>query len=341
LQKPDRVDDHLTLTKCNLRPSRPQHSKDTASSYLTPSSASILTATPGLMLFSADHTTLPTLDSNYSAQEVACLPVVRWAGGKRLLVPRLVHYLPASFKRYFEPMVGSGALFFYLQPRRSVLGDLNPELVNFYQVLKARPRQLHRAIARFNPSKTAYYAARDSSPVSSLSRAARFFFLVRLSWNGLYRVNKHGWFNVPFGGRRPHTLVLLPHLLAASSALQTANIHHGDLTDTTRDARRGDLVYFDPPYPRGALEGNGFDRYASRIFRLEDHRRLADHATQLAARGIHVLITEAARKEILNLYPRTFRVAIVRGQSRIASDPADRRKSYEAILTSYRPASKR
>jgi DNA adenine methylase len=290
-----------------------------------------------LCYFGADHSALATLGLRCSGLDSVCLPVFRWAGGKRLLLPRLSRCLPPTFGRYFEPMVGAGALFFHLQPRRAFLGDLNPELMNFYYVLQRRPHDLYRAITRLRSSKRVYYALRILSPASRLARAARFFYLVRLSWNGLYRVNRLGRFNVPYGGRRPRNLVILPRLLAASDALQNAFLRTGDLLRTTRDARVGDLVYFDPPYPRGAQNGGGFDRYASRFFRLDDHRRLAEHAIRLARSGIHVLVTEAARKEILALYSRDFYVTLVRTKSLIAAKGGDRRQSYEAILTSYRP----
>jgi DNA adenine methylase len=139
-------------------------------------------------------------------------------------------------------MLGSGALFFHLKPRSSVLADLNPELINFYRVLKRNPHHLYRAIQRFDSSKRFYYDVRDSAAVSRVGRAARFFYLIRLSWNGLYRVNKHGWFNVPYGGRNPGTLVSLQRLLATSHALRTAHIKSGDLIATTFGARKGDLV---------------------------------------------------------------------------------------------------
>ena len=262
-------------------------------------------------------------------------PLIRWAGGKRLIVTRLSKFLPSNFGTYFEPMVGGGALFFALLPRSVVLADVNPELMNFYRVIKDRPDAFYRAIKPLRASKTMYYRVRKSSPSSPLGRAVRFFYLIRLSWNGLYRVNRNGDFNVPFGGRRPKELVSLQAIQMASRSLREVRLLCGGFEKTTALAREGDLVYFDPPYPKGATDQNGFARYSSSGFSLEDHRRLAGYAAKLADRGVHVLITEAARKDILSLYSSAFKISLVRSSSLIAADSKFRRDAYEAILTSH------
>lgn len=263
-------------------------------------------------------------------------PLIRWAGGKRLIVPRLTRFLPRKFGTYFEPMVGSGALFFALNPSSAVLADVNPELINFYQIIKSRPNHFYRAIQPLRASKAKYYRLRATSPSSPLGRAVRFFYLIRLSWNGLYRVNRTGDFNVPFGGRRPKELVSLPAILSTSSALRNVRLLCGDFKTTTALAKPDDLIYFDPPYPRGAVGDNGFARYAKERFNLEDHRRLADHAAELADRGVHVLVTEAGRKGFLKLYSKAFYIHLLRSPSLIAATNSSRRDAYEAILTSYR-----
>ena len=262
-------------------------------------------------------------------------PLIRWAGGKRLIVRRLTESLPPTFNTYFEPMAGSGALFFALRPQSAVLADVNPELINFYQVIKNRPNHFYHAIKRLNPSKTTYYRLRATSPSSPVARAVRFFYLIRLSWNGLYRVNKKGQFNVPFGGRRPKELVTLPEILGASHALRKTRLCCGDFARTTAQAKAGDLVYFDPPYPKGAVLENGFARYHQTGFTLDDHKRLSEYATALAKRGVYVVITEAATAQIRRFYENTFHIQAIKSNSLIAADSNFRRISYELVMTSY------
>lgn len=263
-------------------------------------------------------------------------PLIRWAGGKRLIIPRLLDFSPGSYGTYFEPMLGSGALFFALRPTSAVLADINPDLINFYTVIKTKSSDFYEAIGQLRASKTSYYRLRDSYPSSSVGRAARFFYLIRLSWNGLYRVNRQGAFNVPFGGRRPNRLITLEAILAASRALEAASLRCGDLEETTRVAKAGDLVYLDPPYPKGAANGKGFARYSQTGFTLEDHKRLARSAAELAERGVLVCITEARRKEILCFYSSSFYRRHIRTSSMIAANSKFRRNTYEVVLTSYR-----
>jgi len=262
-------------------------------------------------------------------------PPIRWAGGKRLLANRLRQFLPAKYGSYYEPMVGSGALFFSIAPEQAYLADINPELMNFYHVLKNHPKSLYSAISSFAAEEATYYSLRAWTPAGRLERAARFLYLVRLSWNGLYRVNRYGHFNVPYGYRRPKELLSWERMQAASLALRNAHFGCGDFEITTVSIRPGDLLYLDPPYPKGAAKGNGFARYNETGFTLEDHMRLARWVSHLANRGVHILITEAARKEILALFPKDFRLTLVRSSSLIAADSGSRRDAYEAILTSY------
>lgn len=268
-------------------------------------------------------------------------PIIRWAGGKRILVERLRGLLPKSYRNFYEPMLGSGALFFAVAPRRAVLADINCELINFYRLLREQPHKLHEAIHRLPTDANTYYSLRESSPQDALERAARFFYLIRLSWNGLYRVNKQGRFNVPYSGRQPRVLLSMDRALAASNALKRARLVCGDFEVTTASAMPADLVYFDPPYPRGASNGNGFSRYSEGGFTQGDQERLALHARRLADRGVLVLVTQAARKGVLRLYSGAFNLSLIRGQSLIAANSECRRDAYEAILTSYAtPASK-
>lgn len=262
-------------------------------------------------------------------------PLIRWAGGKRSIANKLHDFLPKTFGTYFEPMVGGGALFFSLDPERAVLADVNPELINLYKVIRSEPFNFYRRIRRLRASKAAYYRLRDWYPSEPLDKAVRFFYLIRLSWNGLYRVNRKGRFNVPFGGRYPSKLVSLQLILAASQALQKARLRHGDFQKTTATARAEDLVYMDPPYPKGAVADNGFDRYYKTKFTLDEHKRLAAHARRLADKGVYVLMTEAPTEKILGLYDGEFNIQLVQSQSLIAANSESRRCVNEAVITSY------
>jgi len=272
---------------------------------------------------------------NNTCEELSISPLIRWAGGKRQIVNQLTNYLPQDFNTYFEPMIGSGAMFFALKPTSAVVADLNPELVNFYKVIKIMPEDFYNSVDQLKASKTTYYRIRNEAPLSPLARAVRFFYLIRLSWNGLYRVNKLGNFNVPFGGRQPKELIALGSVLNISNKLKNTRLVCGDFESTTEMAKRGDLVYFDPPYPKGATYNNGFARYHETGFNFEDHERLAKYARQLMSKGVHVLITEAATHRLLNLYKADFHIRLVRSKSLIAADSDHRRVVYESIITSY------
>jgi DNA adenine methylase len=264
-------------------------------------------------------------------------PLIRWAGGKRSIVSTLISFLPKKYGSYFEPMVGGGALFFAICPDKAVIADINPELINFYSVIKHRPHEFLRAIEKLRALKTTYESFRKSSPSHSLERAVRFFYLIRLSWNGIYRVNRKGRFNVPFGRRRPKTLVTREAIEATSKTLGRARLMCGDFENTTADIKADDLVYLDPPYPKGAETKNGFDRYHETRFNLEDHRRLATYAEKLADKGAHVLISEAGSEELVAFYNKRFKVQLVKSRSLIAADSEFRGKVCEAIITSYSP----
>lgn len=264
-----------------------------------------------------------------------CPPPLRWAGGKRFLVKRLAELVPRKYGKYYEPMVGSGALFFALRPAVAILSDVNPELIHFLKILKSEPELLYSRIREFAADRGTYYEFRTWKPTEPIDRAARFFYLVRLSWNGLYRVNKQSEFNVPFGGRTPHELTSLRALSQAAMVLRGARLRCGDFEGTTGDIEPGDFVYLDPPYPKGASNGNGFARYSSAGFKIEDHERLASYAARLARAGVRVMVTEAARENILRLYPKSFNVALFATKSLIAGDKAYRRKTYEAVLRNY------
>ena len=247
----------------------------------------------------------------------------------------IAHLLPHSWERYFEPMAGGAALFFQSRPRRATIADINAELINFYSVLKSELDPLLSRLAELHACRELYYAMRRATPASSLERAVRFAYLNRLAWNGLYRVNRNGHFNVPIGDRLPATLWDFDALREASLALSSTTLLTGDFAHVLRYAREGDFVFLDPPYPRGAIDSAGFNRYASSFFTSHDHVRLSSAIDRLSQRGVLVMLALADRADLRMLYPAALRAARVRSKALIACNGSDRREVAELILVNY------
>jgi len=233
-------------------------------------------------------------------------PFVKWAGGKRALLPTLLPLVPASFGTYYEPFLGGGALFFALAGRRpwkrAVLGDVNEELIRTYEAVRDQPGRVIEALQALDPAREAFLQERslDPSSLSDARRAARFIYLLRVGYNGLYRVNREGRFNVPWGGRRAAGVCDAPRLLIASQALQGVALVVGDFAVTLRGAGAGDVVYADPPYVR--LRRSSFVNYDRRGFDLDDHHRLALELERSRHEGACVITTNADCAVVRSIY---------------------------------------
>jgi len=233
----------------------------------------------------------------------ALRPFLKWAGGKAQLVPDLRRHLPAAFGRYFEPFLGGGALFFAAQPRRATLADCNADLIEVYRVVQGDVEALIERLGRWPHSRADYYAARAQDPaaLTPVERAARFIYLNRTCYNGLYRVNRQGRFNVPFGRYTNPRICDTDTLRAASHALRRANLRVADFAASTRQAGAGDLVYCDPPFDplsKTAL----FTSYTAGGFGADEQARLARTCADLAARGCRVLVSNSDTPLIRDLY---------------------------------------
>jgi len=230
-------------------------------------------------------------------------PFLKWAGGKRSLVPALTALLPASYGDYYEPFLGGGAVFFALGPARAFLNDANEELINCYAVVRDRLDELLGALAEHRNTEEHYQRVRAQRPadLDEVARAARLVFLNRTCFNGLYRVNRHGEFNTPYGHYRKPTLVPEKSLRDASAALQGVGLTAVGYRDACATATAGDLVYLDPPYvPAGGHAD--FRRYHREQFREDDHEELATLFKELDARGCHVRLSNAHTPFVLDLY---------------------------------------
>ena len=260
-------------------------------------------------------------------------PFLRWAGGKQWIAKQLASLIPSDIGTYYEPFLGGGSLFFTALPDRAVLSDLNQRLIETYRSLRDQSDEVIEVLSAWLNDEQTYYDVRETAFEDSTRRAAQFIYLNRTCWNGLYRVNKQGEFNVPFGnhGRRVFDE---RHLADVSKNLKNVTIRHADFDQVLYCAEAGDFVYLDPPYT--ALHAkNGFLQYNERLFNWEDQQRLGHTAVELANRGCIVLVSNANHESVLELYPDFVHMEVSR-KSVLAADSRFRRKTSELLLASDR-----
>ena len=262
--------------------------------------------------------------------KTSILPLIKWPGGKRTLAQAILKFAPDQYGTYYEPFFGGGAVFFALQPVKSVLSDANLELINAYMHIRDHREELLNAMRLLNNSEDDYYLVRASSPGTPLSRAARTLYLTRLAFNGIHRVNLQGHFNVPYGHKTHLSTIDEGHLIRVSKALRNAIFRSGDFQEITRVANSGDFIYFDPPYTV-AHATNGFIKYNERIFSWQDQERLASHAISLALRGCRVIVSNADHPSLHELY-RDFERHVIERPSVIAASSKYRRQITECIF---------
>jgi DNA adenine methylase len=236
-------------------------------------------------------------------------PFLKWAGGKRQLLPRILDLAPARIETYYEPFVGGGAVFFALAAEnrfsRAVLGDANPELVSCYATVRDDVAGVIAELRKHRNVKDAYYKVRATDPqrLSPAARAARVIYLNRCGYNGLYRVNSDGRFNVPFGRYAKPNICEVPRLEAASRALASVEIVCGDFRDVLAGRLPGenDFVYLDPPYVPISRTAS-FTAYAQRSFGPDDQRRLADTLRALSRDRVPALLSNSYCSDTRRLY---------------------------------------
>jgi DNA adenine methylase len=270
-------------------------------------------------------------------------PFLKWAGGKRQLLPELKKYVP-EFNRYFEPFVGAGALLFEMQPKVAVINDINEELINCYLVIKAHPKNLIDELTWFQNIKEFFYNVRDwdrkkqhplDTFLNSMRKATRTIYLNKTCYNGLYRVNASGQFNAPYGYYKTEFKPDEKNILAVSSYLinNQVTILNTDFVEAVNDAGVGDFVYFDPPYD--PIDETGFTSYTPGGFGKEDQLRLMRVAIDLTERGVKVMITNSNTKFINDLYRGRFVIHKVASKRNINSNGTGRGAVKDLIIMNY------
>jgi len=259
-------------------------------------------------------------------------PILKWAGGKRWFVTNHSEHLNIDFDRYIEPFAGSCAVYFHCQPDKAILADANPELINVYNTLRSDWKKVYAKLVEHNRrhSKQYYYHIRASRPRTKHTQAARFIYLNRTCWNGLYRVNRNGQFNVPIG-TKSSAILDTDDFESVHHLLQSADIRCADFRETIFEARRGDLLFVDPPYTvRHNL--NGFVKYNETLFSWADQVDLCAAVKAAKSRGATLLMTNANHPSIKELYGDEFEIDVVSRYSSISSSNQSRSSFEELII---------
>jgi DNA adenine methylase len=261
-------------------------------------------------------------------------PFLKWAGGKRWLVEKHINSFPCEFNGYFEPFLGSGAVYFSLKPGNAILSDLNESLVDTYCAIRDDWERVYSALKRHHGQHSSdyYYKVRSSKPRTPHTRAAQFIYLNRTCWNGLYRVNLNGDFNVPVGTKK-NVILDTDDFAAVSQMLRTTEITVCDFEETIDRAGAGDLIFADPPYTV-KHNFNGFVKYNEKIFSWQDQERLSEALIRASARGCYIVSTNAHHPAVFDLY-QEFKLQSLDRSSVIAASAANRGRYAELFITNF------
>jgi DNA adenine methylase len=272
-------------------------------------------------------------------------PFVKWAGGKRQLIQTIDRYIPVQFGTYFEPFLGGGAVLLHLLGKNPEMkcrvSDLNSDLVLSYVTIRDRVDELisslqtHAKNYHKNPDSY-YYSVRESEPKSQIEKVSRLLFLNRTCFNGLYRVNSKGKFNVPLGRYSNPNIVNEENLLSVSRTLQSKKIQIicRDFTSVLSDAKKGDFVYFDPPYQPVSRTAS-FTSYTNKDFTYEDLENLVDVSEKLSDKGCKVLHSNSNSKEVRDLFSKEWKIIEVAANRSINSDSTKRTGQKELLIKNY------
>ena len=271
-------------------------------------------------------------------------PFVKWAGGKRQIIEELKKYLPNEFDCYYEPFVGGGALLFELMPKKAVINDSNKELMNVYEMIADYEKfilmgNVLNKHERKNNEKY-YYEIRNIdrdedkfSKMMDYEKAARTIYLNKACFNGLYRVNRKGYFNVPYGKRDTVNTYDGENLLNIHTYFENNDItiKCDDFKEIVKDAKKGDFVYFDPPYD---TYNNSFTSYTEEGFSRDDQKRLSETFMELDKKGVYVMLSNHNTEYINELY-KDYNIHIINAKRSINSNGNKRGSVEEVIITNY------
>ena len=273
-------------------------------------------------------------------------PFVKWAGGKRQLIPILNQNLPESFGTYYEPFLGGGALLFHILTERvgqvCSISDLNSDLVLAYTTIRDKIDALISSLKNHEKnyhrdSSTYYYSVRSNNPRSDVEKTSRLIFLNRTCFNGLYRVNSKGKFNVPLGKYTNPNIVNEENLRSVHRILKTSrmSIKCRDFEAVLRDAKKGDFVYFDPPYQPVSKTAN-FTSYTNKDFTTDDLLRLAELCNNLNSKGCKVLLSNSDSKEVAKMFSvKPWKISKIQANRAINSDSRKRTGHFELLIRNY------
>lgn len=260
-------------------------------------------------------------------------PILKWAGGKQQILSEIRKRAPKSFNKYIEPFVGGGAVFFAINSDSYVISDTNPELINLYRVLPDNVDEVIQELEEHKNEEDYYYDVRamNVDKLTKVERAARFVYLNRTCFNGLYRVNKKGEFNVPFGKYKNPRIIYEKRLRKASEKLRNTKILLSDYKDTLNEyAEEDDFIFLDPPYIP-ISEYSNFKRYTKEQFRIENHKELADTVKKLAEKGCKIILTNSNHELVYDLYS-DYKIEVLETNRNISKD-GDNRKGQDTIIS--------
>ena len=266
-------------------------------------------------------------------------PIVKWVGGKRQLMLELLKNMPETYNRYFEPFIGGGALFFELQPQNGYISDMNEELINLYTVVRDDVYELIDALNKHKVSKEYFLKIRNLdrtekyNKLSDIEKASRFIYLNRTCFNGMYRVNSQGQFNVPFGNYKNPRIVDAENLINCSNLLKNTEICCADFSKILNKVQKCDFVYFDPPYVP-LNETSSFTSYTKDGFDLDMQFKLRDVCDKLDSMGVMFMLSNSDTKLVNELYSN-YEIKKVFASRAINANGSGRGKITEVLVRNY------
>ena len=264
--------------------------------------------------------------------EQTILPFLKWAGGKRWFMARHSDKLPKKYSKYIEPFLGSGAVYFYLQPERAILSDTNADLISTYCAIQENWKRIVKILEWHHEKHSSkhYYEMREKNYKDKYYRASRFIYLNRTCWNGLYRVNLSGVFNVPIG-TKTQVLLASDSFSKTSKLLRNARLRVCDFEESINEAKQGDFIFADPPYT-AMHKNNGFLKYNNKIFCWDDQVRLFESLMRAKDKGAHITLTNGDHKSIRDLFSPLGKIYSAERSSVIAGDSKFRNVANEIIV---------